>query len=294
MYVFAEPVTEEQVVEIQGRNDAKIREFESRILGLNREKKSDDRDEQEEDSKWDNIQASVQEAMDEDELSVDEPGQYQEPLPEESETTGFANDQPVELEEGLLHSSRDHFVVDERFDAASIGVDVNDLAHQNDAGSVDRAEKEESPKPKSQTEADLPFLDSMDQEPTEVGDRLPTSDILAMTLTLRNKVNGKFVHRPDQLGSTDQWSIEYTLVEVPTQEKSKALYQACKQRRKKRLAAAKVSADTEVVNHYLANLRKLSSQGKQWRKKMDERDGKQPVQVLGSEESIPSDQEAEG
>ncbi len=76
MYVFAEPVTEEQVQEIQSRNKSKIEEFERNILGLNKDEmtlvskpleESESVDENA--SRWEDIQAKVEEAMNYDEVS---------------------------------------------------------------------------------------------------------------------------------------------------------------------------------------------------------------------------------
>lgn len=67
MYIFAEPVTEEQVEEIQSRNDAKIAEFEQSIFGLEADKL------QNSETGWADIEASVQEALHEDEMSLNNP-----------------------------------------------------------------------------------------------------------------------------------------------------------------------------------------------------------------------------
>jgi len=393
MYIFAEPVTEEQVAEIQGQNEAKIREFERNILGLNREHESEAQDSQEDDGKWDNIQASVQEAMDKDELSVDDPDQNQreagdddlttngdralgeelsydhnsEIAPDEDLIAAIAGDSAEKvgeqngenskvLDEGYKkgqevkepdEESRDakdlesegssghgddeleiHEAVPEG-DSAIMGessdsdlgqsenaLDGRELSEGEaakevtsvppDSKSVKKADKaaylpplpgEESSESEYQTEADRPFLDSVDRETAQADTSLSFSEILAMTLTIRNKVNNQFIHRPENISPEDVWSIEYSLVEVPTQQKAKALYQACQLRRKKKLDAPMVPEDAEVINHYLANLRDLSKSGKKWRQKMDESDSRKPVQVLGREinmgEGSLSDQESE-
>ena len=54
----------------------------------------------------------------------------------------------------------------------------------------------------------------------------PPSGILAMTLTLRNKVNGSYILRPENLTKDDDWSVEYTLSPVAEERRAWALYQA--------------------------------------------------------------------
>lgn len=393
MYIFAEPVTEEQVAEIQGQNEAKIREFERNILGLNREHESEAQDSQEDDGKWDNIQASVQEAMDKDELSVDDPDQNQREAGDDDLTTNgdgalgeelsYDHNSEITPDEDLIaaiagdsaekvgeQNGENSKVLDEGYkkgqevkepdeesgdakdlesegssghgddeleiheavpegDSAIMGessdsdlgqsenaLDGRELSEGEaakevtsvppDSKSVKKADKaaylpplpgEESSESEYQTEADRPFLDSVDRETAQADTSLSSSEILAMTLTIRNKVNNQFIHRPENISPQDVWSIEYSLVEVPTQQKAKALYQACQLRRKKKLDAPMVPEDAEVINHYLANLRDLSKSGKKWRQKVDESDSRKPVQVLGREinmgESSLSDQESE-
>lgn len=436
MYIFAEPVTEEQVAEIQSQNDAKIQEFERNILGLKSGEESEPVDD---DGKWENIQASVQEAMDKDELSVEDSSVDQECQEGEMEGENLHSRQGV-LEEGPLYANRDRVVaeestnlvtaldeddevpeeeeeeeeagtedVTERVDqehlqdegqeedaetedvteradqeqlkdeeegenmdehnkddveAKEDGVLVDDkepddgkeaieaesailqdpadkcqvsdergleqsersvevepsAESQHDGGKdarsseqplesgvtqegqgppaasnkgTHKAEKaeytppvpgEEPPETNFHNEADRSFLDAIHKEKAHLETLTSeSSDVLAMTLTVRNKVNDQFVLRPEKLTADDVWSIEYSLVEVPKQEKARALYEACQARRKKKLDAPMVPEDAEVISHYLMNLRKLSRRGKQWREEMDEKDSKSPVQVLGKD-----------
>ena len=405
MYIFVEPVTEEEVEEIQSQNSAKIQEFERNILGLTRGNHSETDDIQEHDSKWENIQADVQEAMDKDELSIDETGQEQEVFGGVTEETGSAVDRPEVLEQGPLYAIRSSLGVDDGVTAASAGSEEDDCESEDDddvdieeergdeeeeeeggdrnrdpngdgdieesrqqegleefledevdvkandtdegnrevrgddtevndttpikghpvdiqneaimlkeehnkdhtAGAISAQESADgatestnskddtsiSPdaKPGSiadeqgqqeyQTEADQGFLNSIDQEAqADTIAKKNSKDILAMTLTLRNKVNGKYVLRPDKMTAADEWSIEYSLIEVPEQTRARALYEACQMRRSKKLEDLLISEDAEVISGYVQKLRKMSEMGRAWRKEQDKIDRKRPVQVL--------------
>ena len=416
MYVFAEPVTEEQVAEVQSQNEEKIREFERNILGLTHGEDIEGQDTQEDDSKWEDIQASVQEAMDKDELSLDNHAEDSETNDEASEEADAESYRHEVTDEGPLFVGKEGDVEDIDMIATAAGVDEeeddknqeegqllrdgedqdeerhegendeeeveegaedenedgreeqrgeenlleDDVELQEKAeyiddsqadhpGSVQNAaaacedsingaqvppnvesshvtaseagggtstiieehpasvdenpgtppENDRSPGTEAEpctaqdtstlqndnqdfaTEADRPFLDSIDQENTQADSQSTSSDILAMTLTLRNKVNGKFVLRPENLTAKDKWSIEYSLVEVSTQMRAQALYRACQQRRKKKLDAPMMAEDAEVITGYLRNLRNISTKGKKWREEQDKMDSKRPVQVLG-------------
>ncbi len=409
MYVFAEPVTEEEVAEIQSRNSAKIQEFERNILGLTHGNNSGVEHGQEVDPKWKKIQADVQKAMENDELSVDGPGQVQEEIGEDAQRTESPTNRPEVFEQGPLYARYSAAGADNDATAASAGNDEEeddieddddvevedederededeedrekegeeeeedrddnevgeieesrrqeaveflegeadistteaieaeskmgrDTANEDDAAlSKDRTlevqndanllteepNKDDAPgtafgqesmnegaepkndgentwipspssvaegedQPEYQIQADQSFLDSINQEVTQAqaAAEISSEDVLAMTLTLRNKVNGEYVLRPDQMTASDEWSIEYSLTEVSERTRAMALYKACQRRRSKKMDAPLVPEDAETVNGYIRKLRELSAQGRRWRQQQDSRDRKMPVQVL--------------
>ena len=127
------------------------------------------------------------------------------------------------------------------------------------------------------TQADAPFLDTVAEETLP-----PTAaqEVLAMTLTIRNKVNDRYVIRPENLSSSDQWVVEYVLAEVDRPDKAWSLYQASQTRRRKQLDKAD-DDDDKTVEWYIRNLRELSRKGEEWRKQQDELDKARPKVVLG-------------
>lgn len=412
MYIFAEPVTEERVAEIQSHNEAKIKEFERKIFGLT----SDEtlaQETEEDDSKWENIQADVQETMDKDELSIEQPNgedvEYEnlentpvasngrdssrdgglsagrEEAREGDEATSAAAESEDDEEDELLDNEEDEGAegqdgekleeltdeadeeqdldeesleeaednkerigeeiqeaneregqeelqggdgeekareeestnVDQEYgqaDDQSISAADQDHAESKElltegneqerlrAGSVEHAtppidhRKQDTSEnahgqtspPSSEAHADFPleadkaFLTKVTEELSHTDAAASQSpDILAMTLTIRNKVNGKFVLRPERLTAQDKWSIEYSLNEVDTETRARALYQACQARRKKKYDKMETKSDEENITGYLQRLRELSMQGRKWRARQDKEDTKKPVQILG-------------
>lgn len=402
MYIFAEPVTEEQVAEIQSHNNAKIQEFERTILGLTRGNGSEMAESQDNDSKWENIQADVQEAMDKDELSVDDPSDGQEAIDDGAENIESAPNRPEVFEQGPLYANKSAAGVDDDVTAASAGSEEEDGNSEDDDdvyGGEEREEEEEEEEDEDanedgevensryqegleeiledeedigannvveverevggdeeeekdiapsgnnqvevhddvdlltrgrnehdtpsdtsrqesvdeaiesmdgkddtsaspdlntsgipeegqhefQTQADQRYLDSIDQEAAQADSAAKCSsseDILAMTITLRNKVNSQFVLRPEKMTAADEWSIEYSLNEVPEQPRARALYEACRRRRSKKMDEQLVPGDTEVISGYIQRLREMSAKGRAWRKEQDKRDMERPVEVL--------------
>ena len=418
MYIFAEPVTEEQVAEIQSHNEAKIKEFERKILGLTSDEAMAQETE-EDDSKWENIQADVRETMDKDELSIeqsngedveydesensrvasngrgisgdgclyatreesregdeataaaaeseddeddeddelvdteddegaeehegetlegsideaDEEQDLDEESPEESEENKEGDSEDVqEASEGEGQAELDgNDGEEEAREEGSTDVDQEDSqAEDHSTGAADkdhadvqgkkelrteRNEREHLPAgsgdhatppndhrkrdagedahgytspPSSEALADFPieadkdFLAKVTEELSDTDAAASQNpDILAMTLTIRNKVNGKFVLRPERLTAGDKWSIEYSLTEVDTETRARALYKACQGRRKKKYDKMETKNDEERLTGFLRRLRELSMQGRKWRARQDKEDTKKPMQILG-------------
>lgn len=366
MYVFAEPVTEEQVAEIQSQNSAKIQEFERRILGLTRENGSETDDGREVDPEWEKIQADVEKAMEKDELFNDGFSQGQEAVDEVAEVTKSTSTRPEVLEHGPLYAAKSAVDADDGTFAAPTGneEDEDDTDGEgeceneeeekvgdgdlNENEEVEESRLQEGPEELLEGETDIDAIGTDEAERGVDGDGTdekdpakfqittnlsreapnhndmpeatigqqsindasepkddeqlsrvpsdpepnaivqtdtaatssPSQDILAMTLTIRNKVNGEDVLRPEHLTAADEWSIEYSLTEVPDHSQATALYRACQARRRKKMESSLMPDDEEAISVYIQNLRTMSRQGRRWRQRQDNMDRKRPVQVL--------------
>jgi hypothetical protein len=110
----------------------------------------------------------------------------------------------------------------------------------------------------------------------------PEPELLAMTLTIRNKVNGQYVIRPNRLNKNDQWTIEYALEDV-NPARAASLYQACKTRRARTLSNERKNVNDAWNNRFMKNLWDLSHKGKKWRERQNEIDSAGPLKVLDLE-----------
>lgn len=148
---------------------------------------------------------------------------------------------------------------------------INSDPNESQNSDVD-AHEEEDVAEKPYFKGDVPFLKSIETERP-----LNPSDVLALTLTIRNKVNGKYVPQPRNLKQYDKWEVEYSLTEVSDQSRASVLYQACQLRRKKLLDAEQKNTEND---RYFQMLKRLSQQGKLWRKQIDKQDIGKPRVVL--------------
>ena len=122
MYIFAEPVTEEQVAKIQNANLEEAQEFERGVLG---------RDPKQEDApKWADLQANVEEAMNRDQLSLEEVS--------ESELRHESSDDEAIIDRGPLHDDLSYDAED-----GIQGVMADDRDNEDEDGVEEEAEKED-------------------------------------------------------------------------------------------------------------------------------------------------------
>ncbi|EPE34125.1 hypothetical protein GLAREA_07138 [Glarea lozoyensis ATCC 20868] len=105
------------------------------------------------------------------------------------------------------------------------------------------------------------------------------SNVLAMYLTIRNKVNGGVVTRPNNLQSSDTWTVEYALAEVADPKKAKLLYDACKVRRKMVYYRSK-DGETLWNQKFMADIRRYTAEGKAHRQRADKSQTSEPPKVL--------------
>ena len=355
MYIFVEPVTGEQIEEIQTQNASKIEAFEREVLGLSRRGSQDN-----EGPEWDDIAADVANTMHEDEESLNRddgiasvdgqlPLQAEDGMSEEDQAVmgSTADDSTVEDEyedeedeEENEGTEQDEEEDDQEQEGESAGneedslladgseVDVqtpspvlddatsaslpqhsfSEAASTNAPVSVaessepsdntdaevtdsDNAETDSSiesePETTDSDDADTNFLEQLAaSSSTDDQDASKSRPILGFTLTIRNKVNDKYVLRPEGLFDHDNWTVEYSVDEIPSAKRARTLYEACKKRREQRQGEklrAKEGEGTPVkyLTHYMKTLREMSVKGREWRKEMDEKERRESVKVLG-------------
>lgn len=129
-----------------------------------------------------------------------------------------------------------------------------------------------------------------ESEPEAEGEVEPDEDkpILGLILTVRSKVNGEYVERPENLKKHQNWTIDYSLTEKSDQV-ARREYAAAKNRRKKTYAKLNSNLDktdpdsTESSYNiaYIDMLRELSEKGRKMRAGLDQKTANEPKIVVG-------------
>lgn len=342
MYIFAEPMTDVQIQEIQSKQAAQVEQFERSILGLKGEAPSKE-DQQDKEVEWADIEARVQEAMSRDEKSpldgnMDQESSFAVASNMKPSPTHNRNDPGGSLysdntikdhdNENLTASSivgdgqmdtgnreddevtREHEddkeveKASDEFDEEVNGDEAEDNAGENADRETDEDEKErnhnengglseihtggehqamnktvvldDARRANIDEQSQRTLTDDDSCNTTEVSDLDMPGEVLAMTLEVRNRVNGDYVQRPVQLGPRDDWEIECLLTEEEDAGRAWSLYQACKRQRREQHE----DSENGEVGPLVKILRNISQKGAMWRKEMDKKDNKRPRVVL--------------
>ena len=303
-----EDENEEEEEEEEGEEEENEENEEDEDEENDEEVENDENDEVEADQGDDDNQEYQAENVDDEVLPEDGAGNEFPDITEGDQTTDLS--QLIAEEEAVSRDDSDTTLVDQGSDdqpppelSASAGPEVSnpvsDASAEEHNPSIDSTEPETTTLSSKEVlhdsdatltpEADTEFLESLAAE-AQLDDH-DGKEILAMTLTVVNKINGQSVLRPDKLGPNDRWIIEYRINEVESQTRAWNLYQSCQMRRQKKLdksaAEGEVDSDNEPeeapVNPYVKRLRELSADGRKWRDKQDEEEKKKPPNVLGEE-----------
>ncbi|KAI9683196.1 MAG: hypothetical protein M1829_005987 [Trizodia sp. TS-e1964] len=328
MYIFAEPMEDEKITEIQSASKHKFDIYEREILGLNTETEPQEDIEVQEtlntpQSKWEAIQATVEQEMEMDELfplgsTAEQLAASDEKRHADNTTMSRENKDDGDLtcpSMPVLQTGEDKIepnetnkvgIVENENEAETeqkepLLIDVGDQAEtdreetfsvEDGGGNVtSTVEQEHQENPETlrllsiypivpvKTDGDKKWLNLINEKLKDIPTPIQNPEVLAMTLTIRNKINGEYQIRPEILGENDEWSIEYSLAEVTTHSRSWTLYKACQARR--RAALTFEEEDDEKASYFIQNLRALSIKGRMWRKNQDELDSKRAISVLG-------------
>ncbi|KAI1138902.1 Pet127-domain-containing protein [Hypoxylon sp. FL0543] len=153
------------------------------------------------------------------------------------------------------------------------------LVESEDQSQTETTEsKEEETSAQSSTQQSPSEASSEETQPTE---KEPDEELLGMVLTIKNKVNGKYVTRPENLTKHDSWVIEYNVEEI-SDKRARTIYQQCITRRRK-VFEDTGNKESEWYKMFQGNLEKHTTAGRKFRAHETEEAKKHPVHIIGHE-----------
>ncbi|KAF2823963.1 Pet127-domain-containing protein [Ophiobolus disseminans] len=282
MYVFAEPVTEEQADEIQNAGEAAQKHFARTVVGVGK----DDPEVQE---AWQNIQDEVDEQVDED-----KEGGVSKERPDEADAEIVSAESDVEEVPGNNVDAQD--VTPAVEDTLPTGNKPEEVAAET-ASAETSAEEVAAETQSAESNAEESASNDVDAQeiPTTAEDTPPTEKkpdgpLMGWTLTARSKVNGSYVDRPRDFSTDDDWVVEYHVQEIPEASRWR-LYNAVRERRKGLIGMEDQEAD-KGLKRYRDLIQRFSNRGRAWRTQQDQITEEMGVHVYrplgpGSEKEVP-------
>ncbi|KAI0866121.1 mitochondrial protein Pet127-domain-containing protein [Xylaria cubensis] len=150
----------------------------------------------------------------------------------------------------------------------------------DDASADDTKSSEAISTPELQKEGAEPAADKESQPPETAEE----PELLALTLTIKNKVNGAYVDRPDNLHEQDKWTVEYEIQEMELPRAQK-IYVQLKERRRKALYDTG-DKESEWYKMFEGNLDKLTKKGRAFREKESKISEGRPMHMVGINEPL--------
>ncbi|APA07939.1 hypothetical protein SS1G_00439 [Sclerotinia sclerotiorum 1980 UF-70] len=124
MYIFAEPMEEEEIQKIQDTNKAEIEAFEARVLGLHGAKGTEEEQlEERKNAEWEDLRAKIEESMENDEFEIKSAKEIAESLLEHHDVAGLTLDEVEQRVEEFLSTSS----YNEQGEAEATGQGENEL-----------------------------------------------------------------------------------------------------------------------------------------------------------------------
>jgi hypothetical protein len=350
MYIFATPMSEEVIEQIQTTNKSKVEKFESEMLGLSTKDLTDE----ERNNAWDDFRAKVEEEMKDDEKDFGEvtsehdarqneslhEGQEVEEIKESQGLTVITkididapevegvetsdnveqkrSAEPEEISDEELQQLEQELMLDGKSagnreqdiliednveetpkESASLESKAAQKVNEESLTSpTERGEESETAEFESPIEENDKFQPVQSSTVSEVAslaennklaqeaeeEEIPHSrpdNLLAMTLTIRNKVDGKYVERPENLTEGQKWEVEYALAEIPDRDRAQLLYKAAMKRRRAALTSRiDLTGGSSWNDQFLKSIKQLSVMGKEWREMQDKIEENLPLKTL--------------
>lgn len=277
MYVFAEPVSEERADEIQSTGAQYAKEWARRVIGVGK----DDVEAQE---SWQDLQEEVDEQVSEDGAA----GKDAESVVPKEETDVSADNETAVEGESTVESQPSSAEAENEVEEAKEGVE-NEPEVEAETSAENEAENDAENKVSTSTSTSADPSQYAFAPPRFEKETTTSGPLAGWTITIRNKLNGQYVKRPDQLEPEDNWQVEYNVQEIADANVWK-LYNATKERRRQLVGLSDDEVDQGLQN-YRKVIQRYASRGRTWRAQQDQIEEQRGVHVFrplgpGSEEKM--------
>ncbi|TWU72162.1 hypothetical protein ED733_003887 [Metarhizium rileyi] len=165
-------------------------------------------------------------------------------------------------------------------------VDLATQAKKSDSVSADEAVTKTDAEGTAAMESAVD--DDVDAEKEDGGSEGPQPELLGMYVSIRNKINGEFVDRPSGSEEKFDWSVQYTITELPD-KRAQSIYSKIKKRRKDVLATDPGARSADWYRMFSGKLPMMTKKGERFREKRAQQEAGSPVYVAWDKDPLPTD-----
>ncbi|KAF3068962.1 hypothetical protein GL218_08193 [Daldinia childiae] len=141
---------------------------------------------------------------------------------------------------------------------------------------AEKTEDTQGASPESASEETLEDATSAEEEIDQ--------NLLGLILTIRNKINGEYVTRPEKIVKTDDWVVEYNVEEIPA-KRANIIYRQC-QARRRQVFEDTGNKESQWYKMFRGSLEQHTMAGRRFRASETRKAQKRPVHVVGQEKSL--------
>lgn len=109
---------------------------------------------------------------------------------------------------------------------------------------------------------------------------------MGMYVSIRNRVNGEFVERPSITDEAFDWTIQYTITELPD-KRARQIYEKIKKRRKTVLSQDPNVRASEWHRMFQGKLAHVTKKGRKYREERRKEEAGHPVFVAWDRKPLP-------
>ncbi|KAM4056285.1 mitochondrial protein [Hirsutella rhossiliensis] len=169
-------------------------------------------------------------------------------------------------------------------EAGKMGRDTDGVVEEQDSASAERGAamadtaEEHTDAIKAGERADASKVEEAAAKADIEHDTKKQPDILGMYVTIRSKVNGDFVERPEQPGRQFDWTVQYAITELPVKRAQK-IYAEMKKRRRKAFESDPETKEADWHRMFGGSLPDRTKRGVDYRRRRTQQEAGNPIYV---------------
>ena len=167
-------------------------------------------------------------------------------------------------------------------------------AQSESIGPEEQTSTGQAKEPTTEHDQPLPTVSARSTEAAKRRARFQApGELMGLYITVRNKVNGKFVEQPEDVHTKFNWSVGYTVNEM-ADNKAREIYSQLRNRRFQALNQDSGQGSKPFMDNYRERLKEMAKKGESYRKHVEDTHRGKDVYVAWDEKPFPPETRSYG